>query len=66
MHDLYSTQYHLVDIERSARRDIAQARRQDRARTFKELAEDLIGIAARSFSPFAQPVDNRQSDMKSR
>ena len=64
MHDLHTALYHLDDVERAARRDIRQARRHDRARSFGELAADLKSAITRSVSAFANPFASR-SDTQS-
>ncbi len=64
MHDLHTSLYYLDDIERAARRDIAQQARFDRARTFGEVFADLMGLVARAFSPFgsAKPAHSGRAD----
>ena len=54
MYELNTAYFHLNDVERAARRDIAQSRRLIRSRTFEELFRELADLIARGLAPFGK------------
>lgn len=54
MYELNSAFFHLNDVERMARRDLAQSRRLIRSRSFGELFRELGDLIARGWVPFGK------------